>query len=355
VNPQLLGELVNQRKDKVHPISRAGDGRIPVVAASGDSLAEAWENAMVGLYAYGCEIRTQYDARDKQGDYVDPPSKDCTMLMSIERPISEPMIHLGGIPGGLEDLEEYLQEVRDGIKDHWVRDPLDPEDTRWQYTYHARLFGYEVPLSEYDRILGQLSEGEKKKFHDKETAHFLLDHEYVKAVEKVIGGRKQEFVQIDQIEYVIEKLVEQPFTRQAQAITWQPFMDTDIYDPACLQSMWFRILEDEQGVPTLNMNVRFRSRDAYDASFMNCFAFIHLMEHVAEEVGHRTGREVKIGRYVDESDSFHIYGKRVADFQKRFLGNLVNRDFSRRTFSRKDAEPMFEERREKLRAAPNLR
>ena len=119
--------------------------------------------------------------------------------------------------------------------------------------------------------------------------------------------------------------------------------------------MWFRILEDEQGAPTLNMNVRFRSRDAYDASFMNCFAFVHLMEYVAQEVGSRTGHEVRVGRYVDESDSFHIYGRRIADFEGPFLNNLVSRDFSRRTFSRKDAEPLFEERREKLRAAPNIR
>ena len=228
MNRQEIGQILNQRKDKIHPISRAVDGNIPVVAASGGSLAEAWENAMIGLYAYGCDIRTQYDTRDKKGHYIDPPSKDCTMLLSIEDPTSEPMIHLGGIPGGLEDLEEYLQEVRDGIKDHWVRDPLDPDDTRWQYTYHARLFGYEVPLSEYDRILGQLSPDEKKKFHDKETAHFLLDHGYVRTVEKDIRGRRQEFVQIDQIEYVIKKLVEHPFTRQAPAITWQPFLATDI-------------------------------------------------------------------------------------------------------------------------------
>jgi thymidylate synthase len=344
----VLNKILQEKKDKIHLISPATNGNIPLVAASGKSLAEAWENAMVGLYAYGCEIRTQYDAKDKRGNYIDPPSKDCTMIMSIEQPASEPMIHLGGIPGGFEDLEEYVQEVRDGIKDHWIREPLDPSDTRWQYTYHGRLFNYEVPLSEYDRALCCLSRQEKQKFFEHETSHFLLDHNYVKMFEKEIAGKKQSFVRINQIDYVIEKLVAQPYTRQAQAITWQPYMDTDIYDPACLQSMWFRILNDEDGNPTLNMNIRFRSRDAYDASFMNCFAFIHVMEYVASEVGKRTEKEVKIGRYVDESDSFHIYGKRIADFENRFLKNLIERDFSKRTFTRRDAEPFFEERRKKL-------
>lgn len=345
---EKLKDILQEKKRKIQLISPAERGNIPVIAASGESLAEAWENAMIGLYFFGCDIRTQYDTRDEHGSYIGPPSKDCTMLMSIENPTSEPIIHLGGIPGGFEDLEEYVQEVRDGIKDHWIREPLDPEDTRWQYTYHERLFRYELPLSEFDQFLYQLPKEEKKKFYEKETAHFLLDHDYVKVVEKEIKGKKQRFVQINQIQYLIKKLAQQPFTRQAQAITWQPYMDTDIYDPACLQSMWFRILDDEDLKPTLNMNIRFRSRDAYDASFMNCFAFIHIMEYVAQEVGKRIGREVKIGRYMDESDSFHIYGKRMADFENRFLTNLLNRDFFSRTFTRKDAEPYFEERRKKL-------
>lgn len=348
MDKEKLNDILEEKKDRIHLISPANRGNIPVVAASGESLAEAWENAMIGLYIYGCDFRTQYDALDDKGNYLDPPSKDCSILMSIEDPTSEPMIHLGGIPGGFEDLEEYVQEVRDGIKDHWVRDPLNPNDTRWQYTYHQRLFQYELPLSEFDRYLGQLSEEEKQKFYEKETAHFLLDHDYVRVVEKDLQGNKQSFVQINQIQYVIDKLAQQPFSRQAQAITWQPYMDTDIYDPACLQSIWFRILDDENNRPTLNMNIRFRSRDAYDASFMNCFAFIHVMEYIATEIRKKTGQELRIGRYVDESDSFHIYGKRISDFETRFLTNVMNREFAKRTFSRKDAEPFFEDRRRML-------
>ncbi len=343
-----LNEILDRKKDRINLVSPGGQGNIPVVAVSGRSLAEAWENAMIGLYCYGGEMRTQYDAKDKDGAFADPPSKDCSILISIEQPASEPMIHMGGIPGGFEDLEEYVQEVRDGIKDHWIRDPMDPKDTRWQYTYHERLFAYQVPLSESDRILCALTAAEKQTFFAKETAHFLLDHDYVHLIDREVQGISQTYVQIDQIEYVIEKLAKQPFTRQAQAITWQPFMDTDIYDPACLQSMWFRIMNDENDVPTLNMNIRFRSRDAYDASFMNCFAFIHVMEMIAAEVGKRIGQEVNIGRYIDESDSFHIYGKRIADFETRFISNLIKRDFAGRTYSRKDAEPFFQDRRVKL-------
>ena len=106
---------------------------IPVLTAEGEGIAQAWENSLIKLIAAGCDISTQYD---KPGD---PPSKDATMIMTVANPLGEPMIHRD-FPGGLEDLQEYVLEVCDGIKDHCVRDPLDPQDTRWEYTYHQRLF-----------------------------------------------------------------------------------------------------------------------------------------------------------------------------------------------------------------------
>ena len=47
-------------------------------------------------------------------------------------------------------------EVCEGIKDHCVRDSSDASDTRWEYTYHQRLFGYSVPglENQIDQIEG---------------------------------------------------------------------------------------------------------------------------------------------------------------------------------------------------------
>ena len=115
-----------------------GSGSIPVLYARGRCLPEAWENLLLALFSFGTLLKTQYD---KEGD---PPSLDSTMMMIIEKPLAEPMIHRS-FPGGLEDLEEYRQEVCLGIKDHWVRDPGNPDDQRWEYTYHERLFKYSVP------------------------------------------------------------------------------------------------------------------------------------------------------------------------------------------------------------------
>ena len=70
---------------------------IPVLTASGQGIAEAWENSLVELHRGGCRMKTQYD-RDE-----DPPSIDSTMIITIEEPLSEPMIHKD-FPGGLDAL-----------------------------------------------------------------------------------------------------------------------------------------------------------------------------------------------------------------------------------------------------------
>jgi len=271
-------------------------GSIPVLKVEGRSLAETWEKSLLALDEHGCELPTEYD---KEGDR---PSLDATMVMVVAEPLGEPVIHRA-FPGGLEDLEEYRQEVLDGVKDHWVRDPSNPADQRWEYTYHERLFAYTLP------------------------------------------GRDEK---IDQVAAAVDRLAKAPHSRRAQAITWKVWEDYGCDDPACLQSLWFRVLPDDAGVAHLNMNVRFRSRDAYDAAYMNCFAFVHLQARVARELAEKTGREVKLGRYVDLSDSYHIYGRRRDHFEEGFLKLVAKREFADRTWTLDFARPFFEEARPRI-------
>lgn len=265
---------------------------IPVLTVDGDCIARAWENSLIRLYEQGCDISTQYDKPD------DPPSKDATMIITVDDPLTEPMIHRD-IPGGFEDLQEYVMEVCDGIKDHCVRDRDDPDDTRWEYTYHQRLFAYSVPSHEEP---------------------------------------------IDQIESICRQLADTSYTRRAQAVTWKVWEDSDCYDPACLQSLWCRIIEDS-GAPLLNMNVRFRSNDAYKAAFMNMFALVQLQGRIAARVSELTGSEIRLGRYCHMADSYHIYGSNMDEFQSRFLGALESRDFAGRTMRYADVKDFMEEAR----------
>ena len=260
--------------------------------AKGTCLAEAWEQSLIAVYKEGCDIATEYD---KPGD---PPSKDCSMTIVVEDPLAEPMIHRD-FPGGLEDLQEYVMEVLDGIKDHCVRDPgADDGDTRWEYTYHQRLFTYIVP------------------------------------------GLEGAF---DQIEQVAAKLAETPHTRRAQAITWKVWEDNTCYDPACLQSIWCRLLADGEDGWRLNTNVRFRSNDAYKAAFMNMFALIQLQKRIAARITELSGRKVQLGRYVHQADSYHIYGSYMVEFQERFLRALESRTFEQRTFELEDVKDIMDE------------
>ncbi|HIQ21952.1 MAG TPA: hypothetical protein EYH34_12065 [Planctomycetes bacterium] len=267
---------------------------IPVLCAEGRGIAEAWENSLILLYQQGCQLRTEYD---QPGD---PPSKDATMVLTIHEPSAEPMIHRD-FPGGFEELQEYVMEVCEGIKDHLIRDANDPSDTRWEYTYHQRLCRYDVPALE----------------------------------------------PIDQLEQVAAQLAAAPHTRRAQAITWKVWEDLRCYDPPCLQSIWCRITGGPE-LPKLNMNVRFRSNDAYKAAFMNIFALCQLQQRIAQRVRQLSGIEVTVGRYVHMADSYHIYGCNLAEFEARFLGALQKRTFEQRTMRYADVREMMEEARPRI-------
>jgi len=262
---------------------------IPVLMAEGDCIARAWEHALLRLNESGRDVPTQ---SDKPGD---PPSRDATMIIVVHDPLAEPMIHRD-FPGGFEELQEYVMEVCEGIKDHCVRDPNDPSDTRWEYTYHQRLFGYSVPT----------------------------------------------LAPIDQIEHVARQLAAVPHTRRAQAITWKVWEDNSCYDPACLQSVWCRITPDDEGRSLLSLNVRFRSNDAYKAAFMNMFALAHLQSKIAARVAELSGRPVELGRYCHMADSFHIYGSNRAEFNARFLGAVERRAFEQRTMRYEDVRDIME-------------
>jgi thymidylate synthase len=264
---------------------------IPVLTAEGDCIARAWENALLLLHESGRDVATQYDKPDAL------PSKDATMIVTIHEPLAEPMIHRD-FPGGFEELQEYVMEVCDGIKDHCVRDLGNPTDTRWEYTYHQRLFQYAAPS----------------------------------------------LAPVDQIEHICRQLAETPHTRRAQAITWKVWEDNACYDPACLQSVWCRITRDE-GRRVLSMNVRFRSNDAYKAAFMNMFALAHLQSRIAARIGELSGEPVAVGRYCHMADSFHIYGSNLDEFRARFLGAIKKRTFEQRTMRYEDVCDLMESAR----------
>jgi thymidylate synthase len=267
---------------------------IPVLHVESDCIARGWEESLIELNRRGCSIRTEYDKAD------DPPSKDSTMILTITDPLAEPMIHKD-FPGGPMELQEYVMEVCEGIKDHLIRNADDPEDTRWEYTYHQRLFAYDAPG---------------------------------------IGP-------LDQIETLCRKLAEVPHTRRAQGITWKAWEDNGCFHPPCLQSLWCRITGGN-GERLLSMNARFRSNDAYKAAFMNIFALVQLQKAMAEKISSISGIPTGVGRYCHMADSYHIYGSNFREFEGRFLGALEKRTFEQRTMRYESVRAMMEEARSSI-------
>ena len=242
---------------------------IPVIAITARCLPEAWEKAVLAVWDNGLEIRTQYD---KAGDKL---SRDATVVITVTEPFAEPRIHKN-FPGGPAELEAYRQEVVNGIHDHWI----DPAAGKWTYTYHERLFAY-CPVEEIRN-----------------------------------AKSRKPFRKVNQIQYIIDSLSAVNHTRRAQAITWMPTADPQTDDPPCLQRIWCRLVANSGGGLSLNMNTHWRSRDLYKAWFMNVYAFTDLQRTIADQISRKINQPVEVGRYVDISDSLHLYGSYFDDVAK---------------------------------------
>ncbi|MHC4562779.1 MAG: thymidylate synthase [Planctomycetota bacterium] len=236
------------------------------------SLPLAWEKAVIACWETGESFPTEYDKPD------DANSRDVTALIHVIDPFSEPRIHRA-FPGGLDDLEKYRSEVVYGVHDHWI----DPSVGKWEYTYHQRLREYDVP-----------TEGV-----------------------------------FDQLSAVVDRLKAVPYTRRAQAVTYQVWNDMTIDDPTCLQRLWFRISGGK-----LHMNCHLRSNDAFKAAFMNMYAFTELQREIAEQIG------VEPGEYMHIADSFHIYGSYFDEFEG-FLQTVTSRSEADRVYTSDFAHDFF--------------
>ena len=90
---------------------------------TGTTLPEVYHDALRWLYAMGKESAVP-DYNTKQ--------REVCMTMQVLRPLGEPMISKLFI-GGPKELEQYRQEMLDGILDFEVM------KGNWAYTYHQRM------------------------------------------------------------------------------------------------------------------------------------------------------------------------------------------------------------------------
>jgi Thymidylate synthase len=244
----------------------------PTILVSAPAIPSAIYGAMREVLTNGCRIRTQYDRKDPQGHFVDPPSLDVSSAIEIRDPYAQPRFP----KSSCVEIGKYIAETCWGVKDHLILDQEELKDqlaagtfdetkhTHWPYTYHQRLYAY--PASH---------------------------------------GRT-----INQVAQMLARLAEDPITRRATAITFVPEIDQYIKgDLPCLQRISLRCTEDAQGKLRLHMHTHWRSRDLFNAAADNIIAMTFWQREWADELARRTGREVLVGRYKDFADSLHIYGQ----------------------------------------------
>ncbi|MFX1453977.1 MAG: thymidylate synthase [Promethearchaeota archaeon] len=302
---------------------------------SKSNVRDAWISALGQVLYNGDDIKTEYDK------VKDPPSKDATVLIEIIDPLSKPIMRkdkiirirskfgnsyevfgciadtylIGSIQSG------YIEEIMNGINDHLLYE----SGVSFPYSYHDRIFNY-APFSLEDSIHKnydiEIVDNEFVKNHEKlikaekikstpESTIWKLNNEIELNLDHNISEQLQldkipiavlNFPRINQMEYIVQKLKEKPYSRRAQAITWRPLVDPYHIDPPCLQRIFMRVKEDK-----LIMQTTWRSRDLFRAWEANVNGMIKIQKDVAEKLN------VEVGHYVDFSNSLHIYGNTISE------------------------------------------
>ena len=300
-----------------------------------ENVRDAWLSAVGQVLYRGDDIKTEYDKPE------DPPSKDATVLIEIKEPMSNPIKRKGKVMkirskfgnsfevfGCMADTyligsiqSGYIEEIMEGINDHFLFD----SGVSFPYSYHDRIFNY-APFSledtvhidynlefcdtEFIKHHQKLLQAEKIRSTGESTIWKINDNielDLDKKISDQIGIERLpigviNFPRINQIEYIIQKLKDKPYSRRAQAITWRPLVDPYHADPPCLQRIFMRIKEGK-----LLMQTTWRSRDLFRAWEPNVNGMIRIQKKVADQLG------VEMGHYLDFSNSLHIYGNTISE------------------------------------------
>ena len=247
------------------------------IHAVGQTLPEAYHRALYSLSAFG--------------DFVPCPAYDtqcleCGLTMVVRDPISEPMISKMFF-GGPDDLEQYTEEMLDGILDFKI-------GHGWDYTYHSRMTGYPCV--------------------DENNEPWLED----------------------QVQFVLNELRSDPHSRRAVINIRDVYADAYLGDPACLQHIQYFVRDGK-----LDCSVLFRSNDALKATFMNAYALIRLQERIAVELG------AEMGTYTHRANSFHCY-ERDWGALWRFQSKYFYNDYDYTYDYKGDWEALMDEEKPKI-------
>jgi thymidylate synthase len=160
-------------------------------------------------------------------------------------------------------------------------------------------------------------------------------------VDYTYGERFLNYNNLNQLEYIIDKLSKNPETRRAIMTTWNPNIDIHSNDPPCVISIQGII---ENGY--LNLTEYIRSNDMFRGWPLNMYALIRIGEYIVNEINKRTNKEYELGIVTTISASAHIYehdfqymekvlekyGYRIKSFIPDPKGNFIIYNEDNKTF-----------------------
>ena len=125
---------------------------------------------------------------------------------------------------------------------------------------------------------------------------------------------------IDQIQKsIIDRLIENPKSRRAVAITWVPHQDIERAEPPCLQIV--QALIDAHNA--IHLVCLFRSNDMLSAWGQNAYGLAHLLQFICNEINKERKRQhqplLTIGWLETISVSAHMYFARDDYELRRYL------------------------------------
>lgn len=247
-----------------------GEGKNPYqpLVIEGDSLGEAWENAVRTMMTRG------YDRFVKAPEYQTW-TKDSPMFIMVKDPFASPRFSPSA-PLTQQMADEYAHNTVNGL-------PKEKENS-FDYTYYSRLRHYPDCLVRAG--LPSVSD----------------EYEIKDYIRKVSEG-KCVVKRIDQVEKAIEIFKKDPTRRTAVMHTWIPMRDLAKFTPErkdtsspCLVLIHPQIVEDK-----LHFNVVMKTNDLYSAWPGNAYAFTALQKHMADKIG------VGVGHYSHFSVSMQVY------------------------------------------------
>lgn len=208
--------------------------------AHGNTLPEAYHYALLVLEENG-EIVPCPDYNTTQ--------KELTMTMCVENPLNEPMISRLFI-GGFYELEQYRQEMLDGILDFEI------EYGNWAYTYHNRMEA--------------------------------------------------------QIPFIVEELRRNPFSRRAVIDIRDWKMDSQSEDPACLQHIQYFIRDNKLHCKVL-FRSNDACKATFMNAFALIMLQKRIADELNLEVGTYTHRANSFHCYEKDFDLLNSYVNRIHD------------------------------------------